>query len=147
MSFPRNHNKIWMPETEAELIGCAHYYDEIYQIAEQMGRTQDSITSRMAKMLRLAYITSNEELLKLFRKNFSYINQSTTMSNRDERYLTAKIRLVIDGRTVDVADSEADAEPKVQALVRQNPTKEVFVFKAVRRYFVPTNVSHEDIPA
>jgi hypothetical protein len=123
--------------------GC----QDIRFFAQEMGRTEDSITSRLAKILRLQYFTSNEELLKLTRAEHRYIiEEEVPMNNHQERdlaYLNAEFRLVVDGRTKDVATDETQAYQKAQALLRNCPTKEVILYQAVKRIVVPMNFAIE----
>jgi hypothetical protein len=148
MDFPPNHNRLWDAQQEHALRAAAHVYGNIQTIAHHMGRTCDSITSRMAKLLRLQYYTSNEELLRMFREKFPYNIENTTMNNSrysHEEWTNAKFRLVMDGKSTDIANTPAEADERAKALVRANPTKDVILFKAVKKYRVPVTVVTERI--
>jgi hypothetical protein len=147
MTLPRNHNKIWTPTEERKLINIVCAYTsctDIAYFANEMGRTEDSITSRLAKMLRLQYYTSNEQLLKLFRKQFHY--QESTMDDEDRTLKgPSKYLLVSLGYSSCPADTMEEAETTARALIQKNPTREVFIFQAVKRVYTPANVLMEDI--
>jgi hypothetical protein len=119
-------------------------YRDIKVIASLMGRTEDSITSRMVRMLRLPYCTSNEELIKLFLKQFT--NGDPQMDDLPESKGPAKYRIVLDNKTRAVAETAEEAEAKATAFLRASPMKDVFIYVAIKRLFVPTTISMEDVP-
>lgn len=147
--FPANHNRIWTPTEERRLTNLVCAYSgcsDIAYFANEMGRTTDSITSRLSKMLHLQYYTSNEELLKLFRNKFHYYeDNSMNETTNQSAWIGDNFRIVMDGKTRSTANTEQAADDLAKILVRQNPTKDVFVFKKAKRYFTPSLVTVEDV--
>jgi len=145
-NFPTNHNRIWDGQQEWRLIVAAHHHDTIQHIAWMVGRTNDSITSRMSKMLGLEkshhYLT-NEELLSAFKTRFC--NKDPIMNEPTSNWTGDNFRIVMDGKTKSTANTEQAADELAKNLVRQNPTKDVFVFKKAKRYFTPSLVTVEDV--
>jgi hypothetical protein len=147
-----NHGRAWDREQSMRLVYASrafqalhgYTYPTVKALADYMGRTENSILCRMYVMLGDRSLTYSDNLLNLFRQ-FDFSEYNDMNDTIDPTKGPAKYRIVMDNKTKNVADTAEEAEAKATALLRLNPTKDVFVFTATKRFFVPANISSEDV--
>lgn len=152
MSPPIYHCHNWDEKHCSWLIAAARWNTTLAEIARKVGRTPLAVEMQMAKMCGISVVNNNvyaADLIRRFNHMYQYCDLETSSqlslpececeTSKPILKTTNRYRLVMDNNTVRMADTPKEADKLALELITNNPNKEITIFEAVKKVFIPTN--------